>query len=138
MRRRLGRDRLIAGGVSFGCVLADAGYGSSAPFRQELTRRNLTWAVGIPRHLKVYPVGVQLIFPVAGRGRPRQRLIPDVLSVAAEDALAGAKWQTITWRTGTKGEERKGTTTPTTRTLLSALPPLPSVNQHPRYWTALT
>src|SRR5262245_9459010 len=81
-------DRLIAGGVRFGCVLADAGYGQSAPFRQELTRRNLTWAVGIPRHLKVYPVGVQLIWPVARRGR--QRSIPDVLSVAAEDMLAGA------------------------------------------------
>ena len=56
-------DRMIAGGARFGCVLADAGYGLSAPFRQELTRRNLTWAVGIPRHLKVYPVGVQLIWP---------------------------------------------------------------------------
>jgi len=71
-------DRLIAGGARFGCVLADAGYGQSAPFRQELTRRNLTWAVGIPRHLKVYPVGVQLIFPMAKRGRPRQRSIPVV------------------------------------------------------------
>ena len=97
-------DRLIAGGVRFGCVLADAGYGLSAPFRQELTRRKLTWAVGIPRHLKVYPVGVQLIFPTARRGRPRQRSMPDVLSVAAEDMLADAKWQTITWRTGTKGK----------------------------------
>jgi SRSO17 transposase len=97
-------DRLIAGGVRFGCVLADAGYGQSAPFRQELTRRNLTWAVGIPRHLKVYPVGVQLIWPVARRGRRRQRSIPDVLSVAAEDMLAGATWQTISWRTGTKGK----------------------------------
>src|SRR5688572_176018 len=94
-------DRLIAGGVRFGCVLADAGYGMSAPFRQELTRRKLTWAVGIPRHLKVYPVGVQLIFPTARRGRPRQRSIPDVLSVPAEDMLADAKWQNITWRTGT-------------------------------------
>lgn len=97
-------DRLIAGGVRFGCVLADAGYGQSAPFRQELTRRKLTWAVGIPRHLKVYPVGVQLIFPTARRGRPRQRSIPDVLSVPAEDMLASAKWQNITWRTGTKGK----------------------------------
>jgi SRSO17 transposase len=97
-------DRLIAGGVRFGCVLADAGYGQSAPFRQELTRRNLTWAVGIPRHLKVYPVGVQLIWPVARRGRRRQRSIPDVLSVAAEDMLAGAKWQNVTWRAGTKGK----------------------------------
>jgi len=97
-------DRLIAGGARFGCVLADAGYGQSAPFRQELTRRNLTWAVGIPRHLKVYAAGVQLIFPIARRGRPRQRSIPDVLSVAAEDMLADAKWQTVTWRTGTKGK----------------------------------
>ena len=97
-------DRTIAGGVRFGCVLADAGYGQSAPFRQELTRRKLTWAVGIPRHLKVYPVGVQLIFPTARCGRPRQRSIPDVLSVPSEDMLASAKWQNITWRTGTKGK----------------------------------
>ena len=27
-------DRAIAAGVRFGCVLADAGYGLSAPFRQ--------------------------------------------------------------------------------------------------------
>ena len=58
-------DRVIAAGVRFGCVLADAGYGLSAPFRQGLTARKLAWAVGIPRHLKVYPVDVQLIWPVA-------------------------------------------------------------------------
>ncbi len=97
-------DRVMAAGVRFGCVLADAGYGLSAPFRQGLTTRGLAWAVGIPRHLKVYPVGVQLIWPVAGRGRPRRRSIPDHLSVAAEDMLAKAKWQTVTWRHGTKGK----------------------------------
>jgi hypothetical protein len=42
---------------------------------------------------------------VEGRGRPRQR-IPDTLSVAAEDVLATAKWQNISWRTGTKGKLR--------------------------------
>jgi len=97
-------DRIMAAGVHFGCVLADAGYGLSAPFRQGLTARRLTWAVGIPRHLKVYPVGVQLIWPIAKRGRPRQRSIPDILSIPAEDMLADAKWQTITWRIGTKGK----------------------------------
>src|SRR6476620_5939803 len=96
-------DRLMAAGVRFGCVLADAGYGLSAPFRQGLTARSLAWAVGIPRHLKVYPVGVQLIWPVAARGRPRQRHVPDILSMPAEDILANAKWQTVSWRTGTKG-----------------------------------
>src|SRR4029077_1554977 len=48
-------DRVIVAGVRFGCVVADAGYGLSAPFRQGLTARKLVWAVGIPRHLKVYP-----------------------------------------------------------------------------------
>jgi SRSO17 transposase len=97
-------DRIIAAGVRFGCVLADAGYGLSAPFRHGLTARKLAWAVGIPRHLKVYPVGVQLIWPIAARGRPRKRHIPDILSMAAEDMLAHAKWQNVSWRTGTKGK----------------------------------
>src|SRR6202795_640428 len=50
-------DRVMAAGMRFGCVLADAGHGLSAPFRQGLTTRGLAWAVGIPRHLKVSPVG---------------------------------------------------------------------------------
>ena len=99
-------DRVMAAGVRFGCVLADAGYGLSAPFRQGLTARKLTWAVGIPRHLKVYPADVQMIWPVAGHGRPRQRHIPDTLSIPAEDMLVHVKWQTISWRTGTKGKLR--------------------------------
>ena len=48
-------DRVMAAGLRFGTVLADAGYGMSAPFRQGLTARGLTWAVGIPGRQKVYP-----------------------------------------------------------------------------------
>jgi SRSO17 transposase len=97
-------DRVMAAGVRFGRVLADAGYGLSAPFRRGLTARGLTWAVGILGRQKVYPAEVKLIFPVAaGRGRPRQRHIPDILSVPAEDMLANAKWQNVSWRNGTKG-----------------------------------
>jgi SRSO17 transposase len=96
-------DRVIAAGVRFRAVLADAGYGLSAPFRQGLSARGLFWAVGIPRHQKVYPADVQLILPVAGRGRPRKRHVPDILSVAAEKMLADAEWRTISWRAGTKG-----------------------------------
>lgn len=59
--------------------------------------------MGIPRHQKVYPADVMLVFPLAGRGRPRKRSIPDQLSVAAERMLAEAEWQTISWRAGTKG-----------------------------------
>jgi len=97
-------DRAIAAGVRFGCVLADAGYGLSAPFRQGLTARKLAWAVGIPRHLKVYPADVLMIWPVTKRGRPRQRHVPDTLSIPAEEMLTKAKWHTISWRTGTKGK----------------------------------
>src|SRR5579862_9005589 len=93
-------DRVIAAGVRFGCVLADAGYGSNAAFRQELTARKLTWAVGIPRHLKVYPAAVQMAWPVATRGRSPRRQVPDTPSIPAEDMLANAKWRAISWRTG--------------------------------------
>lgn len=96
-------DRLRATGLRFGAVLADAGYGLSAPFRQALSERGLRWAVGIPRHQKVYPADVALIFPVAGRGRPRQRHIPDQKSQAAEAILAGSTWRSVSWRRGTKG-----------------------------------
>jgi SRSO17 transposase len=96
-------DRLRTTGLRFGAVLADAGYGLSAPFRQALSERGLRWAVGIPRHQKVYPADVALIFPAAGRGRPRQRHIPDQKSKAAEAILAEATWRPVSWRRGTKG-----------------------------------
>lgn len=96
-------DRLIAAGVRFGTVLADAGYGLSAAFRQGLSARNLTWAVGIPKHQKVYPADVALIFPVGGHGRPRKHSIPDTLSTAAETILKGTTWKKVSWRRGTKG-----------------------------------
>ena len=95
-------DRAIAAGVRFGCVLADAGYGLSASFRQALSARDLCWAVGIPRHQKVYPADVQLIFPVATRGRPRVLHVPDVKSRAAHAMLDEAKWRQVSWRRGTK------------------------------------
>ncbi len=96
-------DRVRAAGVRFGCVLADAGYGLSAPFRQGLSERGLHWAVGIPKHQKVYSAKVAMVFPVAARGRPRQRHIPDTISVAAHTMLETAQWRQVSWRRGTKG-----------------------------------
>src|SRR6202042_3602432 len=83
-------DRIRAAGVRFATVLADAGYGLSASFRQGLDARGLKWAVGIPKLQKVYPSQVRLVFPIAGRGRPRKRPIPDQLSAPAEAVLATA------------------------------------------------
>lgn len=96
-------DRVKAAGVRFGCVLADAGYGMSAPFRQALSERGLLWAVGIPGRQKVYPADVAMIFPVSGHGRPRQHHIPASKSLAAEKVLAKQRWRAVSWRRGTKG-----------------------------------
>lgn len=96
-------DRLLEAGVRFSTVLADAGYGLSAPFRQGLSARQLRWAVGIPRRQKVYPAQVSLVFPMKPRGRPRKNPVPDTLSRPAEDMLAEARWTEISWRGGTKG-----------------------------------
>jgi hypothetical protein len=96
-------DRIRAAGVRFACVLADAGYGMSAPFRQALSARSLSWTVGIPGRQKVYPADVAMIFPVAGHGRPRQHHIPDSKSLAAEKLLAEQAWRSVSWRRGTKG-----------------------------------
>jgi SRSO17 transposase len=96
-------QRVMQAGVSFGAVLADAGYGISAPFRHALSALGLLWAVGIPRIQKVYPADVQLVLPPVTRGGPRKTLVPDEDSMAAEAMLAKASWRRITWRHGTKG-----------------------------------
>lgn len=100
-------DRLRAAGVTFSTVLADAGYGTSAVFRQALSARGLRWAVGVLRTQKVYPAEVRLRPPRAGpRGRPPTHPTPSVLSVAAEAmiaALGRRAFHRLVWRRGTKG-----------------------------------
>jgi SRSO17 transposase len=95
-------DRLVELGLRFGCVLADAGYGSSALFRQSLTARGLHWAVGIPKVQKAYGTEVALLWPKVRTGRPRLRPVPSEAPVPAEDLLAAAEWRPIAWRRGTK------------------------------------
>jgi len=96
-------DRVREVGLRFGCVLADAGYGISAAFRQALSGRGLTWAVGIPRTQKVYAREVSLLWPRAAEGRPRKHPVPSEAARAAADVLAGRPWRRIAWRQGTKG-----------------------------------
>jgi SRSO17 transposase len=98
--------RVMQAGVSLGAVLADAGYGISAPFRQALSALGLKWAVGTVRIQKVYPADVQMITPPPSRGRSRTRQIPDQEAITAEAMLAKVSWRQITWRRGTKGPLR--------------------------------
>ena len=84
-------------------MLADAGYGSSGSFRQALSARGLTWAVGLSGRQNIYPADVGLTFPEAGRGRRRKYHLPDRMAVSAEQMLEDEKWQKVSWRQGTKG-----------------------------------
>ena len=92
-------DRLIAAGVRFGLVLADAGYGASAAFRHGLGERGLAWAAGIPRTQKVYGADVRLVPPGGRKRRP----VPDQEPREAEAVLAELRRRRVTWRHGTKG-----------------------------------
>ncbi len=69
-------DRVRVAGVRFGCVLADAGYGSSGLFRQAPSARGLVRALGralgLSRRQTVCPADVGLVCPEAGRGRRRK------------------------------------------------------------------
>lgn len=98
-----GLQQVMQAGVRFGAVLADAGYGISAPFRQALSALELKWAVGTVRIQKVYPADVQMIASATPRGRPRKTPVPDQESTSAEAMLAKTSWRRITWRRGTKG-----------------------------------
>ena len=71
-----GIDRVMAAGVRFSAVLADAGYGISATFRQAPSARDLTWAVGIPRIQKVFPADVAMVAPPPARRPSRQAFAP--------------------------------------------------------------
>src|SRR5215210_4962357 len=96
-------DRVLAAGARFGRVLADAGYGTSAGFRQGLSGRGLAWAAGVPKTQNVYPPGVEPLWPVARTGRPRKHPVPSEEPVPAEAMLENAAWRRVSWRRGTKG-----------------------------------
>jgi SRSO17 transposase len=94
-------------GVTFDVLLADAGYGTSAVFRQAFSARGLTWAVGILRIQTVCPTEVAVL------SRPRSAIdrrptypITTAARLTAEQALGALPseaWHTITWRLGTTG-----------------------------------
>ena len=102
-------DRVLAAGARLGCVLADSEYGKAAEFRHGLSERCLPWAVGILPTQKVYPADVTLSCPERkATGRPRKHPLPSAMSVAAAELIEARPeaFQTISWRTGTKGPLR--------------------------------
>ena len=102
-------DRVRRQGVRFKVVVADAGYGNSAEFRQALSARGLIWAVGVPGTQKVYSTNVELL---TGRRSKTGRLLVPVPNEKRKSvsqlllALPPHQWVSRTWRTGTKGPLR--------------------------------
>jgi SRSO17 transposase len=91
-------------------LVADAGYGSATEFRQGLTARGLSYAVGIMRETTVWPQGYTPRPPPrsGSRGRPATRLRrdPDHRPVSVRvlaPRLERSSWQTVRWREGTRG-----------------------------------
>jgi SRSO17 transposase len=100
-------QRLVDAGVRFGTVLADAGYGVCAEFRQTLTQMSVRWAVGIGPEQKFYAAHAGTRMPRSGpMGPPRKRPLPTHARRTAKEIVArldSSEWRRLSWRVGTKG-----------------------------------
>lgn len=103
-------DALLAEDLPPAPVVADAGFGGTTEFRDALTERGLSYAVGIKSDTSVWPPGTAPLPPqrYSGRGRPPTRVQRSAahkpLSARAlADVLPKHAWKTVRWREGTKG-----------------------------------
>lgn len=105
-------DELLADDLPRAPVVADAGYGVATEFREQLSARQLLYAVGVSEEVTVWSEGTEPLRPprrsVRAMGRPRKLLRRDgahqPLSVKALAlSLLAAQWKEVRWREGTKG-----------------------------------
>ena len=101
------RAALLAG-VPSAVVLADAGYGVDAAFRDGITELGLPYVVGIQSTTTLWPPGQAPLPPQpwSGRGRRPSRLRHDETHkpISAKDlalSLPNKAWRRVTWREGT-------------------------------------
>jgi len=106
-------DRLLAEELPPAPVVADAGYGDTTEFREELTERGFSYVVGIKKGTTVWPPGQEPLPPRRRSkvGRPPTRLRREedhqpVSVRALADLLPEEKWTSVQWREGTKGTMR--------------------------------
>jgi len=98
-------DSVLAAGIRVRCVLADAGYGEATEFRTELARRNLHYAVGVSKAIKVflepptYKPSARPSRPELARGSAKP-LTLDEIAQAADPK----DWVRLCWRKGAKGK----------------------------------
>jgi SRSO17 transposase len=99
-------DQVRAWGLPHRIVVADAGYGDTTEFREELEARQLPYVVGISSTTGVWSKPPQAQVPrYQGRGVPATRYAyGKQRPTSAQDAAVQAKgWKRIRWRQGTKG-----------------------------------
>jgi len=103
-------DRLLAADVPRAPVVADAGYGDVVAFRDGLTARGLSYAVGVQSDTAVWPPGQAPVGPAPWCGwgphprRLRRTARQRPLAVAAlATRLPASAWERVRWRAGTRG-----------------------------------
>ena len=99
-------DQVRAWGLPNRIVVADAGYGDTTEFREELEARQLPYVVGISSTTGVWSKPPQAQVPrYQGRGAPATRYAyGKQRPTSAQDTAVQAKsWKRIRWRQGTKG-----------------------------------
>lgn len=104
-------DELLSEEVPLAPVVADAGYGASTQFREALTERGLSYAVGILPDTSLWIAGDEsrAHSPKIGRESTRLRRTGEQQPVLASDLAQGLPrraWETVSWREGTKGMMR--------------------------------
>src|SRR5262245_43229830 len=98
--------RARAARLQITAVLADAEFGDITAFRRALHRWHLPYALGISRHLTVFPGTPAVQVPPSPRtGRPRSQLVlVDAARPIAVSAVAATlpkrAWRRVTWRNG--------------------------------------
>ena len=90
-------------------VLADAGYGDSRLFREQLRQWQLKYVVGVASKATVWRPGTRLAVPKTTVGRPATRATaldgtePVQVGELALELLEAGSFRRVCWRQGTKG-----------------------------------
>jgi len=97
-------DEITSWDVPARPVLADAGYGDAAEFRQGLTERGLVYVLGVTHTATAHPAAAEpACAPYSGNGRPPVPAYPDppatLKALVMAAGRSGLRW--VTWRRGT-------------------------------------
>lgn len=98
-------DLAIAAKFEIECVLADAGYGESTEFREEIASRGLYYSVGVGKNVKVFtspPTFEETKTPSRPQLAPGSSAPKTVEEVV--DEASPREWKRIAWREGVKGK----------------------------------